>query len=109
VREYAVQLVKDQTVLLEEIKNLAAKRNIALPATVTPQKEKGRENLAKKQGKTFDDAFIKTIAIDQRIDVRLFKNATEFSDKEVSDFAKKYLPLMQAHLAKTNTFKPSRK
>jgi len=108
IREYAVQLVKDQTTLLDEIKILAAKRNIILPATVTPQKEKGRENLSKKQGKDFDDAFIKTIAIDQRTDVRLFKNAIEFKDREVSDFARKYLPLVQAHLAKTTSFKPKR-
>ena len=38
------------------------------------------------------------MAIDHKRDVKLFKQAIDFEDFEVSQFAKKYLPTIQTHL-----------
>jgi putative membrane protein len=105
IRNYGKLMINDQAVLLEKIKALAAKRNITLPKGISDKKEDGREDLAAKTGKDFDDKFIKMMKIDHKRDVRLFKDAIEFKDEGVSEFAKKYLPLIQSHLDKIEAFK----
>jgi putative membrane protein len=98
IQKYGRWMVKDQGILLREIKKLAAKRSIALPTTISDKKENGREDLASKDGKEFDEEFIKMMIIDHERDIKLFENAIEFDDQEISAFAKKYLPTIQSHL-----------
>lgn len=105
VRDYGQLMVKDQSVLLEKIKKLAAKRNITIPAGISDKKEKGREDLAEESGRDFDEKFIKMMKIDHERDVRLFKKATECEDKGVRAFAVEYLPMIQSHLEKIEAIK----
>ncbi len=100
IRKYGRWMVKDQAILIREIKKLAEERTIALPATISNKKEDGKDDLAELSGKDFDEKFIKMMIIDHERDIKLFEKATEFEDNEVSAFAKKYLPTIQAHLDK---------
>lgn len=100
IRKYGKWMMKDQSILLKEIKKLAAKRKIALPKSISDKKENGRENLAEKSGNDFDEKFIKMMIIDHERDIKLFEKAVEFDDIQVSAFARKYLPTIQAHLVK---------
>lgn len=100
IREYGKLMLKDQATLMQQIKELAAKRNVALPQGISNTKDDGRESLAGKTGKDFDTQFVKMMKADQQRDVRLFKEASAFKDKGVSEFAQKYLPMIQSHLNK---------
>ena len=98
LRAYGKLMVTHQTMLLVAIKALAVKKNITLPKGISNKKENGRDNLDEKSGKDFDKKFAKMMAIDHKRDVKLFKQAIDFEDFEVSQFAKKYLPTIQTHL-----------
>lgn len=103
IRAYGKLMVTDQTMLLNAVRSLAVKKNITLPEGISNKKENGRDNLAEKSGKDFDKTFAKMMAIDHKRDVKLFKQAIDFEDFEVSQFAKKYLPTIQTHLDQINT------
>lgn len=109
IRKYGKWMMKDQAILLKDIKKLAAARRIALPISISNKKENGREDLAAKNGEDFDEKFIKMMIIDHERDIRLFEKATEFDDIEVNAFAKKYLPTLQAHLVKIKNIRAETK
>ena len=100
VREYGALMIKDQAILLEEIKKIAGNKNITLPSSISDQKKKGRENLSEKEGKEFDEKFIKMMKIDHERDLKLFEKAKDFDDMETKLFANKYLPMIKSHLDK---------
>jgi putative membrane protein len=109
IRGYGQLMITEQTILLEEIKKLAEKRNITLPSGVSDKKEEGREDLAEESGKDFDEKFIKMMKLDHERDVKLFKKATECEDPEVREFATQYLPMIQSHLDKITEIKIAEK
>ena len=100
VREYGMQMVKDQSTLLAKIKQLAASKNITLPSGISKKKQDGKEQLSKKTEEAFDRKFISMMKIDHERDIKIFTEATRSKDKAVSNFAMKYLPLIQSHLDK---------
>lgn len=105
VKEYGKLMIRDQATLLAEVKALAAKKNISLPAGISNKKEDGREDLSEKSGKDFDEKFIKMMIIDHERDIKLFRKAMDYDDKDVVDFAKKYLPMIEGHLARIKAIK----
>lgn len=105
IQNYGSLMVKDQAMLLKKIKELATKRQITLPADISNDKHEGHEDLQGKTGEDFDKKFIKMMILDHERDIKIFKKATEYDDSEISNFAKKYLPLIQSHLDKIKAIK----
>lgn len=105
IRNYGSLMVKDQAMLLGKIKQLATNRKISLPADIGNDKKEGHDELREKTGEDFDKKFIKMMIIDHERDVKLFKKAVESDDKDISNFAKKYQPMIQSHLDKINAIK----
>ncbi|MEO5683659.1 MAG: DUF4142 domain-containing protein [Chitinophagaceae bacterium] len=108
IRQYGRQMVRDQGILLAQIKKLAAAGKISLPASISQDKEDGRKDLAEKTGKDFDNKFMKMMIIDHKRDIKDFKKAVDYKDSAVSAFAKKNLPLIQEHLDKIEEIKESK-
>lgn len=106
VRRYGRWMVDDQTILLKEIRKLAKSKKVKLPVKLSAEKQDGLAELTEKNGDEFDKKFLKMITIDHRRDVRKFKNAVTLKDKDVSDFASKYLPTIESHLAEAQRIKP---
>ena len=100
IRRYGQLMVHDQALLLQKIKILAKTTKATLPAGISDKKESGREDLADKNGKDFDRRFLKMMRIDHQRDVEMFTKALELKDKNVSAFARQYLPMIQSHLDK---------
>lgn len=98
IQSYGQSMVKDQALMLEKIQQLAKARNISLPSSISNEKQDGYNDLAGKQGKEFDKKFCKMMIIDHKRDVKMFENAIDLNDPEVSAFAKNYLPMIQSHL-----------
>ncbi len=105
IRNYGKLMIKDQAILLTKIQKLANVKGIYLPATISNNKKDGYDDLNAKEGKNFDDKFIKMMRIDHERDIKDFKNAIQLSDKDIADFATEYLPLIQSHLDKLNAIK----
>ena len=105
IRDFGQRMMNDHSVLLEKIKKLAIQRNISLPDQISSRKVDVHRNLSDENGREFDRTFIKMIIADHERDLKLFKKAAEYNDPDVSAFAKRYLPLIQADLQKIKKIK----
>jgi putative membrane protein len=102
IRLYGQQMMKDQSMLLEKLKRLAAARNINLPQEMSQRKVEHHQDMLEENGRDFDEKFIKIMTTDIERDIKLFRKACVSKDEEVSAFAQHYLPLIQSHLKKIN-------
>lgn len=109
IKDYGRLMVKEQALLLEEIKKIAASMSISLPANISADKKDGYKDLAAKDGNDFDNKFLKMMRIDHERDIRDFTKATAFADGKVKDFAIAKLPVIQSHLDKLNVLKDEQK
>ena len=98
IKNYGEKMVADNTRLLKELRTLAATKNISLPITLSNEKADNLEDLQKKEGKDFDEAFIKMMTKGHRRDVDDFEDAADLKDHDVQEFASRNLPLIESHL-----------
>ncbi len=98
VKKFAQQMVDDHTKANEELKALAAKKNITLPTTPGDEAQEHINDLAKYSGAEFDKEYLELMHKDHQEDLDLFKEAAEDAeDAEVKAFAAKTLPVLQTH------------
>jgi putative membrane protein len=109
VKDFAAMMVKDHGKANEELKALAAKKNITLPAAVGEGMQKHIDDLSKKTGKEFDEDYIDMMVDDHNDDIDLFENAAKNSnDSAVKAFAVKTLPILYKHLGTAKAIEKSR-
>ncbi|CAN5418452.1 hypothetical protein BH10BAC4_BH10BAC4_17720 [soil metagenome] len=105
VKDYGALMVKDQTTMLVDLREIAKVFSLPLPDTISEAKQDGFEDLLEKDVKKFDKKFIKMMRIDHRRDARLFSRAKDFENKKIKAFATQYLPLVESHLEKIKVLK----
>jgi putative membrane protein len=98
VKEFANQMIKDHSKANDELKALAASKNITLPAAPNEEKQKAAADLGGKSGSDFDKAYIAQMKKDHDNTVKLFEDAQkEVKDVELKAFIDKTLPVIKAH------------
>lgn len=105
VRNYGQMMIKEQTVMLEEITKIAGARGITLPDGVSDRKREGQMDLSEESGKDFDEKFMKMMESGLEQDIRLFENAKNVNDEGVINFINEYLPMIQSHLRQLHDIK----
>jgi putative membrane protein len=99
VKDFGSIMVHDHTAANAEVKTLAAKRNIALPDSVSAEKKQTAVELGKKTGKEFDKSFMRTMEKDHQEAIDLFEKASgTVKDSEVKIFIDNTLPKLRMHL-----------
>lgn len=98
VRAYGGKMVRDQAELLAEIRALAQAKGIALPQSSSAAKADASQQLARQSGEDFDDRFISMTRTDHQRDATSFRRAMDLADPDVSDFARRRLPMIEEHL-----------
>ena len=99
VKEMGEMMIKHHTAGNDEVKKLAAGRNVSLPETIGGDMQKQVEELGGKKGRDFDRAYISQMIKDHEEAISLFKKATEkVNDPEIRTFANNTLPKLQEHL-----------
>jgi len=99
VKAFGAMLVADHTKASEELKTLAASKNISLPEAVSADHQKHIDELKALSGADFDKAYIKMMLKDHRKDINNFEDASmDAGDTDVKAFAAKTLPVLKAHL-----------
>jgi putative membrane protein len=99
VKDFASMMVHDHSAANDEVKTLAAKRNITLPDSVSDEKKQKAIELGKKTGKDFDKNFMATMVKDHEEAIDLFEKASgKVKDSEVKTFADNNLPKLRMHL-----------
>jgi putative membrane protein len=99
VREFGQRMVSDHTAAGNELKAVAAKRNIQLPNEINAEQKSLSEKLGKLSGPEFDKEYMSAMVKDHEEDVKDFQTqASDGTDPDVKTFAGKTLPTLQGHL-----------
>ena len=99
VKQFAQRMVDDHSKANDELKALAAQKNVTLPAEVDAKHKAAYDKLAKAKGAGFDAAFMSQMVSDHQADVSLFERESKSGkDAETKAWAAKTLPTLQEHL-----------
>ncbi|MFL5741607.1 MAG: DUF4142 domain-containing protein [Flavisolibacter sp.] len=105
VKEFGRMMVKDHSKANEELKGLAAKRNVTLPSKPGEDHQKKIDDLKSKSGKDFDKAYMDMMEDGHESTVREFENNRDISDTLVRSFVNKTLPTLRMHLDSAKAIK----
>jgi putative membrane protein len=99
VRQFGERMVDDHTKAGGELKSLASKQNVTLPAELDQKHQAMQDKLAKMKGEDFDRAYMQHMVSAHREAVKLFETeAKSGRDEDTRAWAKKTLPTLQQHL-----------
>jgi len=99
VKDFGKMMVDDHTKANEELKALAAQKNITLPDSMAQEQMDHVEELRGKANADFDQAYMSLMVDDHQEDVDLFQEAAQnLQDPDVKAFASKTVPILQQHL-----------
>lgn len=111
VKDFGAMMVRDHSKANDEIKALAAKDNITLPAALPNKLQNHVDDLSKENGADFDKDYISMMVDDHEDDIKMFEKCAK-SDKDgaaVKTFAAKTLPTLYKHLDAAKKIKESMK
>ena len=92
-------MVKDHSKANEELKALAASKNITIPTTPGEKHQKHIDDLKNKKGADFDKDYIKMMVDDHEEDISKFeKEGNNGNDAQIKAFAAGKVPTLKHHL-----------
>ncbi|MFC5410028.1 DUF4142 domain-containing protein [Larkinella bovis] len=98
VKDFGAMMVSDHSKANEELKALAASKNLTIPATLSDDHQQHVNDLSKLSGAEFDKEYVKMMVDDHKEDIDLFKEASfDAKDADIKAFAGKTLPTLQKH------------
>ncbi|ALD22020.1 DUF4142 domain-containing protein [Hymenobacter sp. DG25A] len=98
-KQFANMMVTDHTKANTELKALAAKKNITLPAAMGEDQQDVYKDVTEKTGINMDKEYLREMVQDHEKDVKEFIEASEKAmDPDIKAFAKKTTPVLQHHL-----------
>ena len=99
IKAFGSMLVTDHTKANNELKALAANKNIAIPASLGEEEQKHVGSMKEKAGKDFDKDFMSMMVDDHKKDISEFEHAADkASDIDLKSFASSTLPTLRMHL-----------
>jgi putative membrane protein len=99
VKNFGKMMVTDHSKLNDELKDLAAKKNITLPTSVTSDQQNDIDKLTKETGKDFDKDYVSMMVDDHKKDIDAFEKAQDkITDTDFKVFITKALPVLHKHL-----------
>ena len=99
VKDFGERLIADHSLAGNELKSLAALKQITLPASLDPPHQAAHDKYAQLPGGEFDRAYIQDMIADHQKAVADFTaEANTGTDPEVKGWASKTLPGLQTHL-----------
>ena len=99
VKDFGQQMVTDHTKAGDELKAIASKNGISLPAGIDAKSQSTNQRLSSLSGAAFDRAYMEDMVKDHKEDVAEFqKEAHGGSDPDLKAFARETLPTLQHHL-----------
>jgi putative membrane protein len=99
VKKFGQRMVEDHSKANEELKDIAGKKNIALPNELAAKHKATRDRLSKLSGAEFDKAYMSDMLKDHNKDVAAFqRESTAGRDPDLKSFAAQTLPTLKDHL-----------
>jgi putative membrane protein len=98
VKQFGQRMVDDHGKANDELKTVASKETIDLPASLDAKHQATVDKLSKLSAADFDKAYVKEMVKDHDTDVKEFqKEAQNGQNTSVRDFASQTLPTLQEH------------
>ena len=99
VKAFGQRMVDDHSKANDQLKQLAAQKNVKLSDTLSPSKQKVVDKYNKLSGAAFDSSYMSNMVTDHKEDVAEFqKEAKSGKDSDVKAWAQTTLPTLQDHL-----------
>ena len=99
VKQFGVMMVKDHGSALDELKPLAASKNIRLPIVLSASMQATYNYLSRLNGAAFDQAYKSKMLKDHQAALTKFKNySAKGRDSELRAYASKGISMIQKHL-----------
>ena len=99
VKRFAAMMVNDHTAANNEVKSLAAARNVSIPSTPSEEHQKDMAKFNDKTGKNFDKDYMDMMVDDHQETIKLFeKTNDDTKDEQVRTFINNTLPKLRMHL-----------
>ncbi len=101
VKQFAQMMVKDHTVALSQLQQLAQEKNVTVPEGLPDDAQQLQSKLQSDTGKQFDRDYMDGMVQDHQKDVQDFKDASQNAqDPDVKKIATKLTPTLERHLQK---------
>jgi putative membrane protein len=99
VKRFGQTMVDDHSKANDELKQVAAQKDVELPAKMNKEHRATADRLMNMKGAEFDRAYMKTMVEDHEHDVAKFRTESKSAqDPDVKSFAAKTLPTLEHHL-----------
>jgi putative membrane protein len=99
VKEFGQRMVDDHSKANDKLKSIAETKKIELPKQLPADAQQAYDELQKKKGHDFDQAYMEDMVKDHKNGVELFqKEAKDGKDQDLQKFAQETLPTLQQHL-----------
>lgn len=99
VKRFAERVIADHSKAGDELKQLAQRKQVMLPADVNPQHKETLAHLSDLRGAAFDREYVKAMVENHIKDVTAFEAVAKGAvDADVKEFATKTLPTLKVHL-----------
>jgi putative membrane protein len=101
VKAFGQQMVDDHSKANDDLKSVAEKEGMTLPADMNAHQHAMYSRLEKLSGAAFDRAYVRDMVMDHQEDVKEFQKETNSGkDDQIKAFASRTLPVIQGHLDK---------
>jgi putative membrane protein len=108
VKTFGQRTVKDHTAINDDLKALAAQKNVTLPDNLDAAHQKMADKLMALTGSEFDKAYIAGMYNGHKKAIKAFKaESAATKDDDVKSFADKSLPVLEEHLKLITAIKKS--
>ena len=99
VKEFGSRMQKDHSKANDELKKIAAKKNIKIPAELEAKHKSSVNKISKLKGEEFDREYMSAMVDDHKEDVEKFqRQADKGKDPELKKFAQDQVPILKKHL-----------
>lgn len=99
VKQFGKHMVDDHSKANNELKELAGRKGVVVPAALKPKYQKVVDSLSKLSGAEFDKQYMREMVKDHENDVSAFqKEADKGKDSELTSWVRQTLPTLQDHL-----------
>lgn len=99
VKEMGKMMENDHTKSLNELKDLAAKKSITIPTTLTDDGQSSYKKISDRSGKDFDKEYCDMMVNGHKEAIDKFEKAsTDATDPDIRQWASSTLPALRSHL-----------
>lgn len=110
VKDFGNQMVKDHTKANDDLKEVAAKMSVEVPATLSEKHQAKAKKMSAMSGAAFDKAYVAGMIQAHETDIAAFeKAAKEVKNADLKEFIEETVPVMKHHLEMVKKFDQAKK